>query len=515
MKTYLLFNLILLLNLSVNAQFIDPKKILQESIKKNKVEKQTKKDTVEKFSTLKKQIKEITGDSTLKNASISFYAYDLKSKEVIAEHNADVSLIPASSQKIIVTAAALEYFGANYRFKTTIEHDGSIDASGTLNGNIYIKGGGDPALGSPIFKNHYKENAFLKTWADSIAKKGIKKINGRIIGDAEIFDDQTPVNWIWGDMGNYYGATAYGISIFDNQFKVIFDTGKEKDSVKIKEHIPNIPYLKLSNQVKTYSGTEDLCYFTGGPFENERTVLGYLPKDKKNFSVRASIPDPPLFLAYLLKAQLDSINIQCTELPCTIRQLKSTDKYKESIKIQICETLSPSLSEIVFATNKYSHNLFAETLLKHIGLRSYKNTETATAANALKDFCKQRKIDTQGMFLSDGSGLSRYNSLTAKQLVGVLLYMKRSKSYYAFYNSLPAAGLSGTIRSMFKNTTAEKNLRAKSGYMSRVRSYAGYVTTKSNRDVAFAIIVNNYTVSDARMKEMIEMVLVKLADMQE
>ena len=93
--------------------------------------------------------------------------------------------------------------------------------------------------------------------------------------------------------------------------------------------------------------------------------------------------------------------------------------------------------------------------------------------------------------------------------------MKRSKSYYAFYNSLPAAGLSGTIRSMFKNTTAEKNLRAKSGYMSRVRSYAGYVTTKSNRDVAFAIIVNNYTVSDARMKEMIEMVLVKLADMQE
>ncbi|MBI5217675.1 MAG: D-alanyl-D-alanine carboxypeptidase/D-alanyl-D-alanine-endopeptidase [Bacteroidia bacterium] len=473
-------------------------------------------DKKNKFSSVKEDIEKLKSDTNLKNASISFYAMDLSSKETIAEYNPAQSLVPASSLKVVTTAAALEIMGEGTRFKTAVEYDGSIDSSGTLNGNIYIRGGGDPSLGSGLFEKHYYKPLFLKVWADSISKKGIKKINGSIIADAGIFDDQTPVNWVWGDMANYFGATAYGISIYDNIFSLFFETGKNSgDSTSIVSIDPIIPGLNIINKVKTYNGTDDESYIIGAPFDNTRFAYGSLPKDKKKYEVRGSIPDPPLLTAYELRSYLDSLKISVKELPTTVRQLKLDKKFSDSKRTVLCETWSPRLSEIIYWTNRLSMNIYAETLLKQIGLRKFRSGDTMSGIKAITEFWKSKGVDVKGMFLSDGSGLSRYNSISAKHLVQVLNVMKDAKSYKTFYNSLPTAGLSGTIRKMFKNTNAEKNLRAKSGYMSRVRSYAGYVTTVSKRDIAFSFIVNNYNCDDQKMKEMIEMLLVKLADLNE
>ena len=141
--------------------------------------------------------------NALKNASIGFYAFNLRDNQVIINHNGDLALVPASSLKLITTATALEVLGEAHRFTTTISYSGEIK-NGILNGNIIIKGGGDPALGSHRFRSYY--GAFLNNWATSIKALGIDSINGKIIADASIFDNEVPATWIWQDLGNYFGV---------------------------------------------------------------------------------------------------------------------------------------------------------------------------------------------------------------------------------------------------------------------------------------------------------------------
>ncbi len=467
-----------------------------------------------KFELISAEIERLKNDTSLKNASISFFAWDVVSKEIIAALNPDQSLIPASTLKVVTTAAALEMLGSDTRFRTTVEHDGFIDTMGTLNGNIFVRGGGDPCLGSSIFEKKYYKPIFYKNWTDSIKKK-IKKINGSIIADADIFDDQTPSTWIWGDMANYYGATAYGISVYDNMYSVFFNTGKDKgDSTMIIGTDPNIPSLFLQNNVKTSNETKDNSYIVGAPFDLSRKLYGFLPKDKNKFKVRGSIPDPALLVAQELQAYLDSAGVKVSN-NATSTRIANEKLTVAKNRIFLCGTWSPRIADIVYWTNHVSMNLYAETFLKHIGLKKYGSGDTWSGAKALTEFWKSKGVDTRGMYLNDGSGLSRYNAISARQIVQVLSYMKTSKNYDIFYNSLPTAGLSGTIRKMFKNTNAEKNLRAKSGYMSRIRSYGGYVKTLSNRELVFSLIVNNYNCSDQEMKEKIELILVKLADLNE
>lgn len=469
-----------------------------------------------KYQQLQQQFDKFINDADLQNASVGFYAYDIAKKEVILEYNQNVSLIPASSQKILTTAAALEILGENHKFKTTIEYSGSLDsANGTLIGDLVIVGGGDPTLGSVIYEKKYPPE-FLKSWVTKIKAAGIKKVTGKIIADDDIFDYQTPSTWIWGDIGNYYGAVAYGLSVYDDTYRLHFETGKSKgDSTRIVKCTPNIPELTFSNYVRTYDGSDDDSYIFGGPFSNERSIYGQLPKNQEGFIVKGSIPDPALLVATELKNILDTSGVLVEQGVSTVRLLKKNGSYVKLKTTKIFEHYSPALSDIVFWTNKYSVNLFAESMLKHIGLKKYSSGDLVSGTKALTEFWKSKGVDTKGIFLNDGSGLSRYNSVSAKQFSQAMEQMKKSKSFKSFYNSLPTAGLSGTIRKMFSNTNAEKNLRAKSGYMSRIRSYAGYVTTVSGRDLVFSVIVNNYTCSNQEVKEKIEMLLVKLADINE
>jgi len=161
------------------------------------------------------------------SASVSFALRDAENGEMIFEHNSSKSLSQASVMKLITTAAALELLGPDHIFTTTIGYTGKIrKGSGTLDGNILIKGGGDPSLGSDKFPGCYEK--FMEKWVSEIQKLGIKKIRGRVIADDSYFDYKpVPPKWNWEDMGNYYGAGAYGISIFDNTLKIHFQTGPE------------------------------------------------------------------------------------------------------------------------------------------------------------------------------------------------------------------------------------------------------------------------------------------------
>ena len=459
-------------------------------------------------------IQKMAADDQLKNASISFYALDLDSGKVIAGMGSNKSLVPASTMKLVTTATALELLGPGKRFSTYIKYSGSIDSNCVLNGNIYIVGGGDPCLGSERFTKHYGN--FINNWANEIIKLGIDSINGRVIGDASIFNEQMiPSTWIWGDLGNYYGAGPCGLSIYENKCNIEFNSGKKGDSTEVTCIYPYVPNLKFDNYVKSMVTQKDLSYIFGAPYQENRIVKGGIPTNKKNYMIRGSIPDPAYLTAFELDMELRELGIKMTNPSTTVRKIKFESGIQEKTKKHIITTTrSPRLTAIMNLTNTYSINLYAEHLMNQIGVFKYRSGDTGSGTQATTLFWKNTGLDIEGMYVNDGSGLSRFNAITAKQMVGILKHMNESRNKKLFINSLPVAGKSGTLRNVGKGTAASGRVKAKSGYMIRVRSYAGYVTTKNKRNIAFALIVNNFNCTPFQMKKKMEKIMIQLAEIE-
>jgi serine-type D-Ala-D-Ala carboxypeptidase/endopeptidase (penicillin-binding protein 4) len=177
------------------------------------------------------------------------------------------------------------------------------------------------------------------------------------------------------------------------------------------------------------------------------------------------------------------------------------ERIKKSVVTEITSVYSPTVAGLVQTTNQASYNFFAENLLKHIGLKVLKHGGTEAGALAVRRFWQSKGMDMGGFAMFDGSGISRFNNVTAKQMTWLLSYMRSSPQADDFYASLPVAGVSGTLRSMCMNTAAEGNVQAKSGTMSRVKSYAGYVQTASGKSLIFAVIVNNFDGSSVEIKQ--------------
>ncbi len=459
-------------------------------------------------------IKLLKKDKALRNAQFSFYAIDINSGETVAAHNHEMSLMPASTMKIISSATALEILGPKYRFKTTIEYDGTIDTvKKILYGNIYIKGSGDPSLGSKYFSSTSKKQ-FLNNWVDAIKKANIDSVDGYIIGDAQLYsEDMTPGTWAYEDVANYYGAGACGLTIYDNSYTIHFRSNKNNGGrTKITKIQPHIPNILFDNKVRASNKRYDNAYIFGTQYSNNRTIKGTIPKARSDFRIRGSIPNPSYFAAYELKKHLKKANIRTKYIATSIRQLKRNKIYTKKKRKILYTTLSPTYSEIMYKTNQKSINLFAEHFLNHVGLARYSMAQTDSGAKAIEQFWQKKGLDTEGFYLFDGSGLSRSNGVAAVHLVFILKYMKLKSRYFNdFYKSLPIAGKTGTLRSLCKGTVAQGNLRAKSGSIRRVRAYAGYVKTRSGRKLAFSMNISNYTCSSRSARKKLQSLMVAMA----
>ncbi|MBA3899580.1 MAG: D-alanyl-D-alanine carboxypeptidase/D-alanyl-D-alanine-endopeptidase [Bacteroidetes bacterium] len=468
-----------------------------------------KEEVKSKNNALKMAVSKLAADPAIQNGSFGFYAVKVENMEVLAFHNPNQSLIPASTMKAVTTATALMAFGSGHKFKTFIEYDGTISPDSILNGNLFITGGGDPSLGSGFFYDGDARYEFLNHWYDAVKKAGIKKVNGAVIADSRIFSgEMVPEGWTWGDMGNYYGAGASGLSIFDNLYEIEFSTGKVGEKAKVKNIKPAIPYLELINEVKSSNTTGDNSCIYGGPNTSQRIIRGHIPSGRSSFIVKGSIPDPPLLAAITFSEFLTAKGIQIIEKP---KSVSENEKFTAK-KRRLLEYSSPGLDSIVYWVNMKSLNPWAETLTNHIGLANTGTGDTPSGSKAVINYWKAQGLDTKGMFILDGSGLSRSNGITARQITEIMARMAGSGEFNAFYNSLPIAGRTGSISGSCRGTAAENNLRAKSGYLNRVRSYTGYVQNKKGELVAFAMIINNYTCTAAEGKSKLEKLMVALAE---
>ena len=460
------------------------------------------------------EIQQIVQHTDFKNAQFALLAVDVNSHEVITEINADKSLKPASTLKLFSTAMALENCGADFKFTTTIAYTGIIDTiDKILHGDIVIVGGGDPTLGSKYFPGEEGQQ-FLQRWVSDIQKLGIDSIDGRIIADACIYNrDMVPPTWLWQDMGNYFGAGPCGLSVYDNMYTIYFKSGATVgDTVEIVRVIPEMDDIFFDNTVIASSIHYDNAYIYGSPYTNYRYLRGEIPLNKNSFAVKGSVPDPAYLTASEFRKALEVAGIVIKKEATTIRRLKLFNEETHMGElIPIASYASPPMSEIVKLTNIHSINLFAEHGLLQAGLSKGKPASTAECASTMTDFWENKGMDVQGLTLQDGSGLSPLNTLTARQMAHLLTYMKSHSNHYNhFYNSLPIAGQTGTIKSMFKGTPAEGKLRAKSGSMTGVSAYAGYTTSQSGKDIAFCLMVNNYSCSSATVRKRLERIMVLL-----
>ncbi len=390
----------------------------------------------------------------LEHASISAYAVDCKTGKVVLSMEADKSRMPASCMKVVTTAAALHLLGPDYQFKTELAIDGPIQ-QGVLQGNLIIRGGGDPCLGSDRTSAGWEKQ--IEAWVAVLQEKGIKAIAGEVIGDDSAWEKaQAPASWAWEDLGNYYGAGASALTFNENKTVVTFKPGSEEGvPAKIISVVPAAENFVIQNEVTTGPvGSGDRACIYGSEYSMTQFVRGTVPAGKEEFSIKGSIPDPARLCSELLSRTLQKKGIK------VVHQKRAAQDRQV-----IHTTLSPKVSEIVYWTNQKSVNLYAEHLIKAMGRGT-----TTLGTKAAVQFCKETGVPTGGMNMVDGSGLSRKNFITAEQLAMILVEMKKSPHFPHFLQSLPEE-MPGVF--------------AKSGSMSFTRCLAGY-----KGDIAFAILIN-------------------------
>jgi len=223
------------------------------------------------------------------SASIGIAIKDNLTGEILYASEPQLSIAPASVMKLITTATALEVLGSEFRFETTLSAKGTV-RNDTLFGELQIIGGGDPTLGSSYFPE-YKH--FMDDWIDVIKSRNIKVINGNLIIDGSIYESQTiPNTWIWEDIGNYYGAGASGINLYDNLYEVHISSDEAPGKLtNIKYIRPEIEGLELTNEVTSSDINSDQAFIFGSPMENKRVIRGSIPQGERDFGIKVSRPN--------------------------------------------------------------------------------------------------------------------------------------------------------------------------------------------------------------------------------
>jgi len=463
---------------------------------------------------LQKQIEEYSNQDNMQSAGWSVYAKYVDEKKPLINLNSNKALAPASGLKIITSGVGLELLGKDYRLFTRIFYDGKLE-EGILNGDIYFVGGGDPTLGSSRVEGSSDLTQLSKEIYSAFRKFNIKKINGNIFADALRYSgNPIPNNWYWIDIGNYYGTSNTALSLNDNLYELYFKPGKTKgDDAEVLRTEPVIPNLTFTNFMKTGAkGSGDNGYIFAAPNLFNAVLRGTVPAGVDEFSIKGSIPNPPLFTAQFL---LRTLNENGIKVNGTANILEAPKSY--SLEKMIFEKASPTLDKIVYIINKKSFNFYTEMLLKEIGFVKKGEGSTETGIEVVNEFLKEKNISTKGLNLFDGSGLSRSNAITTVTFVQFLDYMYNSKSFVPFYNSL---GITGDVEDIAafgnygKGTSLEKNGRVKSGFIGGVRSHQGYVKNKDGRTISFSFIANNYEGSSSAVSKIHEKIMIELAELK-
>ncbi len=444
--------------------------------------------TLNPLAELRDQLDDYFNEQNFNNAFWGVIVKSLKTGEVLYRRNADKLFIPASGMKLFTSAAALLLLGPQFVYETNLYANG-VKLKGTLKGDLIIQGAGDPTISNRFYKG--EPTKLFEDWADTLKSKGIYEITGNILGDDSCFDNiGLGKGWSLDLESNWYAAPSGGLSFNDNSIEIRIEPTNVNYPAKVSL-IPPTKFVTLLPKVITVDeNSEAFILVKRLRGTNLINVSGSIKKDSKPIIEHVSISDPITFFLTVLKEVFEKKGIIVRG---RIGTIDSSDK------IIISENLMPiylhksvPLKLIFKEMNKSSNNFYAEQILKTIGLEIYNYGTVDYGVKAAKELFNTMGINPDFMVMADGSGLSRLNLVTPRQIVNLLSFMYKNEMFSEYYESLPIAGVDGTLFDRMKRTSAENNVRAKPGYNENVSSLSGYLKTVTGEPIVFSIMVNNF-----------------------
>ncbi len=427
---------------------------------------------------LRYDIDAVLADSIFIPARTSIKVVSLESREVLYERDSKLLMRPASNMKLLTSATALHALGKDYKFKTAVLADTNV-REGIVDGNLYFKGYGNPDL----------KTSDLDTLVRQLKAQGIKEVRGQIFADVSFFDDfYWGYGWNWDDEPYQYAAFISPLSINDNCVRVKVTPGLQAgDSVHVQIE-PSTGYVSLMNIARTVADTALLPLVVTRPFkERQNTIIidGEIVAGSKPIEREVSVWKPELYAARLLTETLKRDSIIVEQEPA----VGAAPLNARELAVHY-----HGLDSMVVNLNKISDNLSAELTLKTLcAVKRGTPASSQGGIYVINEFMNSLDIDTTRYFIADGSGLSFYNLLTAEMITQLLESMPKLEDIFPlFYESLPIAGVDGTLRNRMKGTLAESNVRAKTGTVSGVSSLSGYVKTLDGEQLVFSMSMQNF-----------------------
>src|SRR5437016_7056123 len=468
------------------------------------------------------RINTVLSDADLARGFWGIEVVSLNTGQVLYSQNADKLFIPASNTKLFTTAAALALIGPNYKFHTTIETTGTLDQHGRLSGDLILVGRGDPNLSGRVLPYAMRTERtdlpikVLEDLADTLVQKGLKFVDGNVIADDSYFaferygEGWTQDDLVWAD-----GAPVSALTINDN---VVFvnilpaDRAGERAFVTI---VPFDDYYRIDNRIMTTpAGTARRIFFNREPGSTALTLWGEMPIDDKGANEALAIEDPAAFAAELFRSLLEKRGITVygrerthhTELAglATFSVTATAEARGGEGDMPRPGQLSPSmvlatfeskpLLEDIRVINKVSQNLHAEILLRLLGREKGNAATIDSGLEVLRGFLTKAGVPGDQYVFYDGSGLSRQNLVTPHAIVSLLEYASRQTWGTDFRETLPLAGVDGSLAERLRGTIAQGRVYGKTGSLGGVKTLSGYATTNRGELIAFAILTNNFNV---------------------
>ncbi len=445
---------------------------------------------------LEESLDKFASDAFFKDMHLSFSLVNVTLGKQVLGLEETKPLVPASSLKLITNFSSLKILGSDYVYQTNVCYSGLITYDGTLRGDIVIISGGDPTLGSDKFKGVRNLTQLSSYIVDKIKAGGINCIEGKIILLNDYYTHQGPVDsWQWNDISNYYGAGAWSMNIHENLYSIYFNTKDKIGSTpKITKIFPTIPGLEIKNEISLSDpNSGDQAYVFGGPENYNQTIKGTLPIGHGQFSIKAAIPNPPLFFAEMMYSLLNDSGIGSFGF-------KLTTEYKDKLHL-LCTIESPKLERIVYMSNVESNNLYSEALLKTIAKNKNRKSNPQDGLDEIKCLMKAYKLNTKDYKAVDGSGLSRQNFISAALMAEFLSKISTDLGPQKIAKLMAQPGQKGTLSHVMKNSKDTNAFRIKTGSMKAVQSYSGLVKSKDDQWFSFCLMANGFDCSNSLVRK--------------
>lgn len=453
------------------------------------------------YDLLRKNLRRIIREQSLDPSRVSAYVADCTCPIIPFELNSDVSFSPGSSMKLLTTAAALDLLGPDFTYKTSVEFAGNL-AKKTIHGNLIVRGSGDPTIGSHFSGDPKDPTAVFRKWARQIKKNGFNSIVGSVMADDSYFDKQVELkNWPLQERGEWYVAQISAITFNDNCINILFDKGGKIGKPLKAQLVPQTKYIRFHNGV-LMGGKGELGGISINREEGSNliNVTGRAPY-KASFESRASVHNPTLYFATVLKETLKEEGIKVAGDPMDIGSVK--DKGYLTTGTSVLVEVSPPLSEIVRITNQFGQNIYAESILKTLGKISAGEGSFVAGCSAIHKFIEKKQLNDPDVFFVDGSGLSFSNSITPRFLGKFLITMSSDRNAAVFDNSLAKPGRFGLLEHRLAelrktHPDASDRIHAVSGLVMSNYVLAGYATTEGGVKMAFVFAINDPRVDRAK-----------------